>query len=167
MLADAVHRLSRLASRWADFEEACADLDSPLASAGFEPVSGGGVSDPTPRQAAGPKPGRAIERRAAKEVAKVARFVDYLETTVNDVCPRIDRTKDVWCRNKGHGHSKEPRARNGSQWCEWCRTFEREYGVLPDAYLLDARARGARISRRQVEMRLSLDGPRQTERKVV
>ena len=57
--------------------------------------------------------------------------------------------EDMWCPNPAHGANREPREPNRRH-CRFCDGFQRDYGLLPDVTLVDARAR-RRTSDRDVQ----------------
>lgn len=48
--------------------------------------------------------------------------------------------EDIWCPNDAHGANREPRS-PGHRHCWFCHEFHVDYGVMPDATLLDAKGR--------------------------
>lgn len=101
-----------------------------------------------------------VERLAERGLARIPELAKLLYDTAKELhdytqrLTALDLTKvesDAWCvHHKTHGFS-EPlgsRPRNGV--CGWCQDFRRAEGVLPPKLVLEARARGERVTARLV-----------------
>lgn len=70
---------------------------------------------------------------------------------------------EIWCLNcRQHGHTT-PRHGSGLKNCKWCHDFKNEWGILPDAPLLDAHHR-RRINSTDIQRALERAG---SKRRVV
>lgn len=77
---------------------------------------------------------------AARDLARIVARYGAGQVSSRDVLSAVD----IWCRNDCGGRHVAPRAA-GSQHCRWCGGFQREYGQLPPAELVDRHDTGHRI----------------------